>query len=117
MTGAVELPVDEAAFRALQQSAGPAFVVDLVDTFLDEAPRMLDQLAAAQQAGAVDAFRRTAHSLKSNSLTFGANTLAAMARELELAAAASVKDGTSLTALTHEYARVAAALVKLRDDV
>lgn len=117
MTDAIEPAVEVATFRALQDSAGVEFVAELIDTFLDEAPRMLDQLGAAQQAGAVDTFRRTAHSLKSNSLTFGANALAATARVLELGAAAAVKDGASLAPLAHEYARVAAALVELRDDV
>ena len=107
--------VHAATFRALQESAGAEFVAELVDTFLDEAPRMLDGLAAAQQVGRVETFRRTAHSLKSNSLTFGASALAAMARDLELGAADAVQEKAPLTALAHEYARVAAALAELRD--
>ncbi len=109
--------IDPATFRALQDSAGAEFVTELIDAFLQEAPRMLDELSAAQAAGSVDRFRRAAHSLKSNSLTFGATALGELARELELGAAAAVRDGAAsrLAALAAEYARVAASLRELRD--
>ena len=68
----------------LSATAGAAFVAELVDTFLAEAPLMLDDLRSALAAGDKDRFRRAAHSLKSNSNTFGASTLGAMARSLEL---------------------------------
>jgi HPt (histidine-containing phosphotransfer) domain-containing protein len=45
---------------------------------------MLAELRAAQAAGNAEAFRRAAHSLKSNSNTFGATQLGQMARDLEL---------------------------------
>ncbi len=46
---------------------------------------MLDELRAARRPAATPTrFRRTAHSLKSNSNTFGAIALGAIARELEL---------------------------------
>src|SRR5437762_277648 len=75
--------IDRATFEALQQTAGAEFVRELVDTFLQEAPSMLDELRRALAAQDADKFRRAAHSLKSNSNTFGALTLGAMARELE----------------------------------
>lgn len=111
-----EPAVDPATFRALQESAGAEFVAELVDTFLHEAPRMQHELRAAQAARSVDRFRRAAHSLKSNSLTFGATRLGAMARELELFAAAAVESGDAgaLAALASEFARVAAALAELK---
>ena len=77
------MKIDAATFRELQESAGAEFVVELVDTFLDEGPRMLAELRAAWDAGSADPFRRAAHSLKSNALTFGATDLAALARDLE----------------------------------
>jgi HPt (histidine-containing phosphotransfer) domain-containing protein len=76
--------IDDATFRELQETAGAEFVGELVDTFIEEAPQMLAELRAALAAGQAEAFRRAAHSLKSNSLTFGALALGAMARELEL---------------------------------
>ncbi|HEX8012790.1 MAG TPA: Hpt domain-containing protein [Casimicrobiaceae bacterium] len=108
--------IDRATFDALEQTTGPDFVADLVDTFLQEAPRMLDELRGALAAKEADKFRRAAHSLKSNSNTFGALALGAMARELELAgvAKANERGTTSLDALAKEYSRVAAALTELR---
>jgi HPt (histidine-containing phosphotransfer) domain-containing protein len=106
-------PIDAATFAELQDSAGAEFVGELVDTFLEEAPTMLAALREALAAGEVDAFRRAAHSLKSNSLTFGALGLGAMARVLELGGLPAA--ATPLDALEREYARCAAALAELRD--
>jgi HPt (histidine-containing phosphotransfer) domain-containing protein len=108
--------IDRATFEALKETTGAEFALELVDTFLEEAPVMLEDLRRALAAKDADKFRRTAHSLKSNSNTFGALTLAAMARELELTSAAKVSDGGGepLNALAQEYSRVAAALIALR---
>jgi HPt (histidine-containing phosphotransfer) domain-containing protein len=76
--------VDRAVFRELQQTAGADFVVELVDTFVAEAPPMFAELRAALPTRAADRFRRAAHSLKTNASTFGATALADEARRLEL---------------------------------
>jgi HPt (histidine-containing phosphotransfer) domain-containing protein len=76
--------IDLAVFRELQDTAGAEFVTELVDTFLEEAPAMLAELRAARAAADGERFRRAAHSLKSNGMTFGATTLGALARALEL---------------------------------
>ena len=76
--------IDAVTFGELQANAGADFVVELVQTFAEEAPQILDELRSAFEAGAAERFRRAAHSLKSNSNTFGATGLAAMARALEL---------------------------------
>ena len=106
-------PIDAAAFAELEASAGAEFARELITTFLEEAPAMLAELRSAYAAANADAFRRAAHSLKSNSLTFGAHTLAAQARELELKGMPA--DALPLDALEGEYARSAAALAVLRD--
>ena len=110
--------IDSATFEALKQTTGADFVLELVDTFLQEAPAMLDELRRALAAQDADKFRRAAHSLKSNSNTFGALTLGAMARELELGGVAKVIEsgGQPLDALAQEYSRVAAALTDLRHE-
>jgi HPt (histidine-containing phosphotransfer) domain-containing protein len=107
--------IDRATFDELKENAGADFVVELADTFLTEAPTMLDDLRRAFATGDADVFRRTAHSLKSNSNTFGAQRLGALARELELGGMAPVKAaaGAPLDALATEYARVASALKEL----
>ena len=87
--------IDRATFDELKENAGAEFVVELVDTFLVEAPAMLDDLRRALAAQNADQFRRAAHSLKSNSNTFGALTLGAMAKELELTGLAPALEATA----------------------
>ena len=107
--------IDAATFRALQDAAGADFVGELVGTFLEEAPRMMAELKDAFAAGDAERFRRTAHSLKSNGLTFGALAFAAQAKTLELAGLAAVKaqGGDPLAPLAAEYKTAAAALEAL----
>jgi HPt (histidine-containing phosphotransfer) domain-containing protein len=109
--------IDAARFAELQATAGADFVVELIDTFLSEAPGLLAQLRAARAAGDADGYRRAAHSLKSNGNTFGATALGAQAREIELAGLGEpAADAARITALEAEYARAALALKELRDD-
>jgi HPt (histidine-containing phosphotransfer) domain-containing protein len=103
--------IDSATFDELQRTAGADFVVELVGTFFDEAPPMFAELRAAHAAGAADRFRRVAHSLKTNANTFGALTLGAEARELELGGLPA--DAQSLDALEAAYAEAKAALLEL----
>jgi len=112
-----EPTIDRATLDELKEAAGAEFVIELVDTFLTEAPLMLDELRRSFAQREADAFRRAAHSLKSNANTFGARALGAMAKELELGGLAPVAeaDGHSIEALAQEYARVAAALSELRN--
>ncbi len=108
-------PIDTTTLRSLQESAGAEFVAELADAFCEEAPKMAASLRTAVAAGDVDAFRRAAHSLKSNGLTFGAAGLGALARALELDAQAVVQDGQAarLDPLDAELARVYPALREL----
>jgi HPt (histidine-containing phosphotransfer) domain-containing protein len=107
-----EEAIDLATFAELQAAAGDDFARELVGTFLEEAPPMLRELRAALAAGDTDRFRRAAHSLKSNSQTFGALGLAALARDLELKGLPA--EATPIDALVREYARAEAALTELR---
>ena len=109
-----EPPIDPAVFKELQDTAGAEFVAELVDTFLEEAPPMLDELRSAHASRHAERYRRAAHSLKSNGLTFGALGLGAMARELELSGPDAPAGDAAINALAQEYARVAAALQALR---
>ena len=104
-------PIDTAIYAELQDSAGAEFVTELVQTFLEEAPVMLAELEAALMDAAPDRFRRAAHSLKTNALTFGATQLAAQARELELGGLPANR--SALSAVCASYAAAAAALQEL----
>jgi histidine phosphotransfer protein HptB len=109
----VAATIDRSTFTALQEAAGAEFVVELVDAFLEEAPRMMDALGEALAARDADAFRRAAHSLKSNSYTFGASELGARAKALELGGLDSASTA-ELAGVREEFSRVAAALRELR---
>ena len=75
--------INRATFDELKQISGVEFIDELIDTFLDDAPRMFEELTSALRSGDADSFRRAAHSLKSNAATFGASQLAELAKELE----------------------------------
>ena len=109
--------IDLAVYRELQATAGPDFVVELVDTFLQEAPGILAEMRSARAAADADRFRRAAHSLKSNGNTFGATSLGALARAIELRGmgADPAQDEAAITELEDTYARTAAALQELRN--
>ena len=104
-------PIDMTVFKELQEAAGDEFVIELVGTFLEEAPLMLKELRDAQAVGLADVFRRAAHSLKSNSNTFGAVRLGVMARDLELGG--MITDTAPIEAVEAEYQTVATALKEL----
>ncbi len=107
-----DIVVDAAVFAELRAATGTEFAAELVTTFLEEAPGMLADLRSAHAKRDAERFRRAAHSLKSNASTFGAVTLASLARALELAgpAADAAAAITSLDALEAEYKRAATAL-------
>jgi histidine phosphotransfer protein HptB len=104
--------IDEGTYKALEDAAGADFVSDLARTFLEEAPAMIEQMRAALVARDTEKFRRAAHSLKSNSLTFGALDLGRSSRELELSAAERVaaNDGAAVDRLAQDFAGVAKVL-------
>jgi HPt (histidine-containing phosphotransfer) domain-containing protein len=106
--------IDSATFAELQANAGADFVAELVGTFAEEAPRLIDEMRSALAAAAAERFRRAAHSLKSNSNTFGATALAEAARTLELGGLPGPAAGTAaLAALDAEYARTIVALQRM----
>lgn len=103
--------IDPHVFDELQANAGADFVIDLVDTFAEEAPGLLAEMRGALAAGAAERFRRAAHSLKSNSHTFGATRLADLARALELGGLPP--DASGVDALAQEFETTLAALQAL----
>jgi histidine phosphotransfer protein HptB len=103
--------IDHATFQELQANAGAEFVAELVGTFAEEAPQILDEMRSALASGAAENFRRAAHSLKSNSNTFGAQHLAEMARALELGGLPA--SAAPVDALAQEFERTLAALQAL----
>lgn len=105
--------IDVSVFKELQDSVGADFVVELVDTFFEEAPSMVAELRDAFSKSDAEAFRRAAHSLKTNAFTFGAIVLGEHARSLEQGGLPS--DDTGLDKLDSLYAASVTALQALKN--
>jgi HPt (histidine-containing phosphotransfer) domain-containing protein len=82
--GAVDLGV-LAAFEEIQAEGEPDLVVELIDLYLEDAPRKLASMREAEAGADAPALRRAAHSLKGSSSSLGAFGAAALCRELERA--------------------------------
>ena len=110
--------IDDVVFQNLKEMVGEDFIGELIDTFLDESPKLITDLQRSLTKKDIETFRRCAHSLKSNSASFGAQTLAVQAKELEALAREKKLDavGDKVTTLTSEYEKVEQVLKKLRHD-
>jgi PAS domain S-box-containing protein len=105
--------LDPEALGRLGDTAGDrAFVAELVNVFLRDAPALLATLRDGFEDAQAPELRRAAHTLKSNARVFGAGALAELCQELEeMAKAGSLAGAAELMArIDGEYARVAAAL-------
>jgi histidine phosphotransfer protein HptB len=80
--------VDRTILQALRESVGEDFIGVMLDTFLEETAQLMKDLQSSLSANDADAFRRAAHSMKSNAATFGAMRLSELAKELETIARA-----------------------------
>ncbi len=108
--------INRSAFEDLRAMTGTDFLGEMIDTFLDDAPQQIQTMQTALSAGDVDAFRRAAHSLKSNAASFGADQLAELAYELELLGRQNqlADVGTRLDILEKAYQFAAVKLKELR---
>jgi HPt (histidine-containing phosphotransfer) domain-containing protein len=106
--------VDRAVVDELEAATGrdPAFLADLIDTYLADADALLRSMHQAIAEADAGELRRAAHSLKSNSASFGAATLADACRELELRA----RDGRLEDASGH-LARIEAAYAQVEREL
>ena len=108
--------IDEKTFAELKQMSGAEFINELIDTFLEDSPGLIEEMESALKVNNVDSFRRAAHSLKSNAATFGANELFALAKELEILGKENklTETGDRLKALQESYESVREELSELR---
>jgi HPt (histidine-containing phosphotransfer) domain-containing protein len=73
-------------------SSDPDALLDLLETFLTESAKQIEEMHSAFLTGDWATLHRMAHSLKSSSATFGATRLAQVSAALELAAKEPVFD-------------------------
>ena len=108
--------IDEKTFAELKQMSGAEFINELIDTFLEDSPKLIEEMESALKINNVDSFRRAAHSLKSNAATFGADELFVLAKELEMLGKENklTETGNRLKALQESYESVREELSELR---
>jgi len=110
--------IDKEAWESMKSMTGPAFMVELIDVFLKDSPELIEQMRSGLAAGDIESVRRAAHSLKSNSASFGADRLAGVARDLEMIAKSGTLDGaeSKLSAVEAEYAQLLPLLEELKHE-
>jgi HPt (histidine-containing phosphotransfer) domain-containing protein len=101
--------------RALSPEGGAEFLKELVDIYLQDTPERLTELELALARQDAPTVTRAAHTIKGSSSNFGAQELARLAQEIELAGKAANLTAAASAApgLKAEYARVAEALHKI----
>ena len=80
-----EVILDQRAVEKLRLLAEDeaGFLEELIDTFLEDAPKMLSEMRQAVESGAAGALHIAAHNLKANSADMGAAALSSTCRKLE----------------------------------
>jgi len=102
---------------APMQAARPDILARLIKTYLTHAPSIVREVLSANAGGDLETLGRLAHSLKSSSANLGAGPLAALCKELELAAKGSNLERAQelVPALASSFDAVCAALQPLVD--
>ena len=112
-----EAVLDSKALHDLLDGLGGEFdlLMELVTTFLEDAPKLLAELDGYVAGGDITGVRRIAHSLKANGLDLGATAFAEGCRELEMLAKSGGLEGARdlYPTMAAEYVRVEAALRSL----
>jgi HPt (histidine-containing phosphotransfer) domain-containing protein len=110
--------IDHASLESLVAAAGGdrSFLVELIDAYLEDSPQQFAAMRRALQELATEDLRRAAHSLKSNSASLGAATLAARCKDLEDIGrrGAFPEAAQGLAQAQREYEKVARALQRIR---
>ncbi len=82
-------PLDEnvlAGLRDLQEEGEPDFLTELIDIYLEDSARLVEEIRSAVKEGEVNRVRNAAHTLKGSSGNLGANAFSRLCYEMELAA-------------------------------
>jgi len=110
--------LDPETLSSLKEMMGADFIGELIDTYCQETPQLIDALQQALAQGDAAAFQRAAHSIKSSSASLGALGLAASARELEMIGRSGNLDGIlpAVARLVADYQRVQSGLQEFRRE-
>ena len=101
--------------RQLTTPGEPDVMLEVLQIFLDEAPKRIARLHDAWRNNAVEVVQRSAHSLKGSSGNIGADALFEVCRQIDERARTGALTGSSqlLVALDREYAAVESAITQL----
>jgi CheY-like chemotaxis protein len=112
--------LDQKALQNLYELVGEefGFLVELFDSFLEEAPALLAEMDGYIQEGDPEGVRRMAHSLKSNSADLGATKLHQLNKDLEQSAKmGNLEQAAAIhQKLVAEFQVVKAALENVRQE-
>jgi HPt (histidine-containing phosphotransfer) domain-containing protein len=113
--------LDAAAVAVLRDpdlGGDDAFLVEVVQAFLEDSPQHVTAVQAGFAASDAPKLMRAAHSLKGSSGNFGADRLQTLCAELELRARASRLEGLEMLVgrVGTEYALLAAQLAAVAED-
>ncbi|HEY64054.1 MAG TPA: response regulator [Caldilineae bacterium] len=75
--------IDATALEQFRETMGDDVLDDLIESYIQEAPRLFTQIHEALAAREARAIEQAAHTLKSNSALFGATRLSELCQELE----------------------------------
>jgi CheY-like chemotaxis protein len=111
--------LDPSALERLVETIGDdrSLLTALIDTFLSDAPRLVEAARRGLEHGQTEEVRRAAHTLKSNGATFGASSLSELSRQLEALARLGILEGANqlIARIQAEYERVRIALETVRE--
>jgi HPt (histidine-containing phosphotransfer) domain-containing protein len=110
-------PVDLDEFRSAMRAAGIEDIVEpMLELFVTEAAKGMEQLRSAISAGDLDAVGRVAHSFKSSAGNIRASPLADLLQQLENAAAQGDRARVSrvIGSIETQYAAVVEYLAERR---
>jgi HPt (histidine-containing phosphotransfer) domain-containing protein len=112
--------LDPAALDNLLEMLGGEFefLVELIDSFLEDAPKLLNELNGYVWKADAEGIRRVGHSLKSNGADFGATRFSNLCKDLEEMGKSGDLGGVAdLTGqVSDEYKKVEAALAAIRQE-
>ena len=78
------IEIDRDAVNQLHELGGNEFVIELIDTFLEHTPTLMDDGKTALAENNAKNFERAFHSMKSSAASLGAGQLRELAFELEI---------------------------------
>ncbi|MEP0747243.1 MULTISPECIES: response regulator [unclassified Coleofasciculus] len=112
LSTSIDAKVLQSFRKMVGEEDAEAILGEMIDCYLDDAPKLLEAIAIAVAQANAPQLQRTAHTLKSSSATLGATTLAQLCKELEIMArTGNIKNALDkLPQLEAEYEQVKADL-------